>query len=108
MNTERSYLKQLLLLICTLLSQEAFAVPIMTTGQSGSDIFVRAHNFENRNYMCTVQFSWTGNGVPSNVKHNSISIVPANTINLLIVNHQTHLANVRITSGPIMSCRESA
>jgi hypothetical protein len=108
MNTERSHLKRLLFLISIFLSQEAFAVPIMTTGQSGSDILVRAHNFENRNYSCTVQFSWTGNGMSSNVKHNSISIVPADTINLIIVNHQTALANVRITSGPIMICRESA
>lgn len=107
MNTECSHLKRLLLLILTVLSQEAFAVTTMTTGQSGSDIFVRAHNSENRNYMCTVQFSWTGDGMPPKVNHNSTSTVPANKINFLIVHHQTSLANVRITSGPTMSCRES-
>ena len=106
MNTERSHLKRLLLLAFTLLSQEAFAVPIMTTGQSGSDIFVRAHNPENRDYACTVQFLWTGDGIAPNVNHNSTSTVPANTINFLLVHHQTTLVNVRITSGPTMSCHE--
>ena len=108
MDMKRSFLKRLLILISTVLSQEAFAVPIMTTGQSGNDILVRAHNFENRNYMCTVQFSWTGDGMPPNVSHNSTSIVPANIINFLLVHHQTTLANVRITSGPTMICHESA
>ena len=108
MNAERSHLKRLLLLIFTVLSQEAFAVPIMTTGQSGSDIFVRAHNPESRNYMCTVQFSWTGDGMPSNVNHNSTAAVPANEINFLIVHHQTTRTNVRITSGPTMRCHEGA
>lgn len=108
MDTERAFLKQLLFLICVALSQEALAVPIMTTGQSGSDIFVRAHNFEKRNYMCTVQFSWTGDGMPPNVSHNSTSPVPANQINFLLVRHQTTLANVRITNGPTMICHENA
>jgi hypothetical protein len=108
MNRISSHLKQLLLLIFTLSSQEAFAVPTMTTGQSGSDIFVRAHNIEKRTYMCTVQFSWTGDGIAPNINHKSTSTVPADTINFVIVHHQTTLANVRITSGPTMSCRESA
>ena len=107
MNTERPDFKRLLLLICTLISQDVLADPIMTTGQSGSDIFVRVHNFESRDYTCTVQFSWIGNGMPSSVEHNSVSIVPANTINLLIVNHKTALTNVRIIRGPIMICHES-
>jgi hypothetical protein len=106
MNIKRFHPKQLLLLIFTLLSQEAFAIPIMTTGQSGSDIFVRAHNPENRNYACTVQFFWTGDGMPPNVNHKSTSTVPANTMNFLLVHHQTTLVNVRITSGPTMSCHE--
>ena len=108
MDTRHSHLKRLLLLIFTVLSQEAFAVPTMTTGQSGSDIFVRAHNFEKRNYMCTVQFSWTGDGMPPNLNHESTSTVPADTLNFLLVHHQTTVANVRITSGPTMICRESA
>lgn len=105
---KRSPLKRLLLLICAVLSQAAFAIPFMTSGQSGSSISIRAHNFEDRNYKCTVKFSWTGNGMPPNVKHNSTSTVPANTQNLLIVDHQTNLANVRITSGPTMDCLEIA
>jgi hypothetical protein len=108
MNIKRSHLKRVLLLILTVLSQQVFAIPTMTTGQSGSDIFVRAHNSEKRNYLCTVQFSWTGDGMPPSVNHNSTSTVPADTINFLIVHHQTTLANVRITSGPTMTCRESA
>ena len=106
MKINRSYLKRLLLLIFTLLSQAAFAVPIMTTGQSGSDIFVRAHNPENRIYACTIQFLWTGDGMSPNVNHKSTSTVPASTINFLLVHHQTTLVNVRITSGPTMSCDE--
>jgi hypothetical protein len=108
MSMKPSHLKQLLLLILTLSSHEVFAVPTMTTGQSGRDIFVRAHNSEKRNYICTVQFSWTGDGIASNLSHRSTSTVPADTINFVMVHHQTTLANVRITSGPTMSCRESA
>lgn len=108
MNTEHLFLKRLLLLLCTALTQEAFAVPIMTTGQSGSDIFVRAHNFENRDYTCTVQFLWTGDGMSPSVNHKSTSTVPANKINFLLVHHQTTLANIRITSGPTMICHEGA
>ena len=108
MNAAHAFIRKLFFLMCVALSQEGLAIPIMTTGQSGSDIFVRAHNFENRNYMCTVQFSWTGDGMPPNVNHNSTSTVPAKQINFLLVHHQTTLANVRITSGPIMICHENA
>lgn len=107
MYTECSHFKRLLVIVFTVLSQEAVAVPMLTTGQSGNDIFVRAHNFENRIYICSVQFSWTGDGMPPNVNHTSISTVPANSINVLIAQYKTTFAHVRITSGPTMLCYES-
>lgn len=107
MSTECSHFKRLLIFVLAVLSQGAVAVPTMTTGQSGSDIFVRAHNFENRTYICSVEFSWTGDGMPPNVNHTSTSTVPANSMNFLIAHYQTNFTNVRITSGPTMLCYES-
>lgn len=107
MSTECSHFKRLWIFLFTVLSQGAVAAPMMTTGQSGSDIFVRAHNFEDRTYICSVEFSWTRDGMAPDENHTSTSTVPANSINFMVAHYQTDSGRVRITSGPTMLCYES-